>query len=99
MGEVAPCTAFGTATGPSVPVRLTRVHGAHDRHAARMLGRKHPFLHGVLVPLAHRVLRAKTGRTVHFEVVPIKGSDRAYHPDASRPATAHGQRSHHNPGR
>lgn len=33
------------------------------------------MLHGVLVPLAHRVGRRKSGRTVHFELVPVPVRD------------------------
>jgi hypothetical protein len=32
---------------------------------------KHPLLHGVVVPLLHRLGRAKLGRTVYFELTPI----------------------------
>jgi hypothetical protein len=34
--------------------------------AARLLARRHPLLHGVLVPLIRRLGRAKTGKTLHF---------------------------------
>jgi hypothetical protein len=37
----------------------------------RRLRRKHPFLHGLLVPLTHRIGRARTGRTVHYELVDV----------------------------
>ncbi|MFD0744016.1 hypothetical protein ACFQ1L_20945 [Phytohabitans flavus] len=47
------------------------LHGEEDRYAARLLRAKHPFLHGVAVPLTHRLARGKTGRTVHFELVPV----------------------------
>jgi PPOX class probable F420-dependent enzyme len=67
--SVAPCTARGTPTGPAVTATARRLSGAEQKRAARALRRKYPILHGVLVPLAHRVGRAKTGRTVHFELV------------------------------
>ncbi|MGH3451820.1 MAG: PPOX class F420-dependent oxidoreductase [Haloechinothrix sp.] len=66
--EVAACTARGKPTGAPIPGRMRRLHGEEYRHAARMLRRKHPMLHGVLVPMAHRIGRTKTGRTVHFEL-------------------------------
>ncbi|MEU6641505.1 PPOX class F420-dependent oxidoreductase [Saccharomonospora sp. NPDC046836] len=65
---VTPSTGLGTPTGPGTPAKMRLLDGAEYRHAARMLRRKHPFLHGVLVPLVHRLARAKTGRTVHFEL-------------------------------
>jgi hypothetical protein len=53
-------------TGPAILARARRLEGAEARRAARLLARKHPLLHGVLVPLTHRLGRAKTGKTVHF---------------------------------
>lgn len=73
--EVAASTGRGTVTGAPIPARMRRLDGAENRHAARMLRRKHPMLHGVLVPFMHRVGRRKTGRTVHFELVPVVGQD------------------------
>ena len=69
--EVAPSTARGTPTGPGINARARRLEGAEASHAARLLAAKHPLLHGLLVPLTHRLGRAKTGRTVHFELTPI----------------------------
>ncbi|MEH0824060.1 MULTISPECIES: PPOX class F420-dependent oxidoreductase [unclassified Micromonospora] len=63
---VAPCTGRGRPTGPAVEAIARRLVGDEERHAARLLVRKYPVLHGVLVPLAHRVGRRRTGRTVHF---------------------------------
>ncbi len=37
-------------------------------YAARLLARKHPILHGILVPLAHRL---KGYKTVHVELTPL----------------------------
>ena len=68
--ELAPSTTRGTPTGAPVPAEARRLDAAEDRHAARLLRRKHPLLHGILVPLLHRVGRAKTGHTVHFELTP-----------------------------
>jgi PPOX class probable F420-dependent enzyme len=70
--ELAPSTARGRPTGPAVPVRLRLLDGAESKRAARLLARKHPLLHGVLVPLAHRAGRARTGRTVHFLLTPAR---------------------------
>ncbi|NIJ12360.1 PPOX class probable F420-dependent enzyme [Saccharomonospora amisosensis] len=69
--EVAPSDGLGrTIAGPAVAGRVRRLDGARARHAASVLRRKYPLLHGLLVPAAHRVLRARTGRTVHFEFTP-----------------------------
>ena len=67
---IAPSTAKGRATGPAVQARARRLDGAEAQRAARLLARKHPLLHGVLVPLAHRLGRSRSGRTVHFELTP-----------------------------
>jgi PPOX class probable F420-dependent enzyme len=69
--EVAPSTFLGRPTGPAVRGTARLLGGAEARAAARLLRRKHPFLHGLLVPLAHRIRRARTGRTVHFELVDV----------------------------
>jgi PPOX class probable F420-dependent enzyme len=68
--EVAPSTARGVPTGPKLRAQARRLDGPESRDAARLLRRKHPLLHGVVVPLAHRAGRSRVGRTVHFEVVP-----------------------------
>jgi len=69
--ELAPSTARGKPTGTSIRARARRLEGAEARDAARALARKHPLLHGVVVPLSHRLGRAKFGRTVHYELVPL----------------------------
>jgi PPOX class probable F420-dependent enzyme len=68
--QVAPSTGSGKPTGPAIRGTARRLSGDESRRAARLLRRKHPLLHAVLVPLSHRAGRAKTGRTVHFELVP-----------------------------
>jgi PPOX class probable F420-dependent enzyme len=68
--EIAPCTALGRPTGPAVAMRARLLQGEEFRHAGRLLGRKYPVLQGAFVPLAHRLFRAKTGSTVHFELTP-----------------------------
>ncbi|MGN9906904.1 PPOX class F420-dependent oxidoreductase [Phytohabitans sp. LJ34] len=67
---IAPSTGRGRVTGAVVPARMRLLHGAEDRYAARLLRAKHPLLHGVVVPLTHRLGRSRFGRTVHFELVP-----------------------------
>jgi PPOX class probable F420-dependent enzyme len=69
--ELAPSTARGKPTGPAIHARARLLEGTEARHAGHALASKHPLLHGVLVPLAHRLGRSKTGRTVHYELVPL----------------------------
>ena len=69
--DVAPSTARGRPTGAAIGATARRLEGAEALRAARLLARKHPVLHGVLVPLTHRLGRAKTGRTVHFQLTPL----------------------------
>jgi PPOX class probable F420-dependent enzyme len=69
--SIGPSTARGTPTGPAIEATARRLAPLEGARAGRLLARKHPLLHGVLVPLAHRLGRAKTGRTVHFELTTI----------------------------
>jgi len=66
---VAPSTARGVPTGPAMPAVAHRLTGARNAAAARALRAKYPLLHGVLVPLTHRLGRRTTGYTVHFELL------------------------------
>lgn len=68
--EVAPCDSRGIATGPTIRAAARPLDGDESRRAALLLRRKYPLLHGLMVPLMHRVGRSKTGRTVHFELIP-----------------------------
>ena len=68
--RVSPCTVRGAPTGPPLAVHCRLLDGDEARDAARLLRRKYPLLHGLLVPLAHRVGRRRTGRTVHLELLP-----------------------------
>jgi PPOX class probable F420-dependent enzyme len=67
---VTPSRMRGRPTGPGLPATVQRLEGAEARLAAKALARKYPVLHGVLVPLMHRLGRARTGRTVHFVLTP-----------------------------
>lgn len=66
----APSTFRGAPTGQALRGTARRPEGDEDRAAARLLRRRHPVLPGVLVPLAHRAGRSRTGRTIHFELLP-----------------------------
>ena len=68
--EIAPCTPRGRVTGPGVPALARPLGGDEARLAARALRRKHPVLQGILVPLAHRVLRCGTAYFELRETVP-----------------------------
>jgi PPOX class probable F420-dependent enzyme len=69
--EIAPSTQRGRPTGPAVHAVARRLEGEESRYAGRLIARKHPMLHRIVVPFSHRAGRAKTGRTVHFELVPL----------------------------
>lgn len=68
--EVAPSTARGAPTGPGIQARARVLDGAESTRAGRAIARKHPLLHGFLVPLIHR-LRGDT--TMHIELTPLGG--------------------------
>jgi uncharacterized protein len=63
--EVAASTLRGRPTGPSVHARATLLDGEQAHMAAQALARRHRVLQGLLVPLAHRLLRY---RTMHYEL-------------------------------
>lgn len=69
--EFGPSTASGKPTGTMQAGRVHLLDGDEYRAAARLLRRKYPFLHGVAVPLTHRLMRKKFGRTVHAELTPL----------------------------
>ncbi len=64
---LAPSTTRGVPTGPATPAhaRLLDPASPENARAARLLARKYPLTHGVLVPLLHR---AKRVRTLHYEL-------------------------------
>jgi len=61
--EVAPCTFRGKPAGPAIRARATLLQGDNARRAAEALAKRHPVLQGILVPLAHRLMRY---RTMHY---------------------------------
>jgi uncharacterized protein len=65
--EFAPCTSGGKPTGSVTRARARVLEGKEAAHARRLLARKYPFSHGILVPLAHRLLGY---RTMHLELRP-----------------------------
>ncbi|MGB7869255.1 MAG: PPOX class F420-dependent oxidoreductase [Mycobacterium sp.] len=68
--EFGSATISGEPIGPMLPAQVRLLEGAEYRQAARLLRRKYPVLHGVVVPSIHRLMRSKYGRTVHAELIP-----------------------------
>lgn len=63
--RAAPCTFLGKPQGAAV-VGCARLLDKQESAAARkLLRRRHPILHGILVPLTHRVMRYDTQ---HYEL-------------------------------
>jgi uncharacterized protein len=62
---IAPSTFRGQVTGPAIHLRATVLTGKQADTASRALARKYPLLHGIIVPLMHRV-RGNT--TMHLEL-------------------------------
>src|SRR5215813_692077 len=77
--EIAPSTFRGKPTGPAIRARARVLNGDESAHAGHALARKHPILHGILVPLIHRL---RGNRTMHIEVTPV---------DAGRAETERGK--------
>lgn len=70
---VAPSRASGEVTGPELAGSARRLDGEAAARAAHLIRRKYPVQQGLLVPLMHRLLRAKTGKTLHFALTPTPG--------------------------
>jgi uncharacterized protein len=69
--EIAPSTVRGKPTGSAIGARARVLGGSESAHASQALNKKHPILHGVLVPLVHRLQRHET---VHIELMPVAPS-------------------------
>jgi len=65
--DIAPSTMGGRPTGPAVRMRARILSGDDAERARRAINRKHPLLHGVFVPLTHRLRGYKT---VYIELTP-----------------------------
>ncbi len=66
--EVAPSTFGGGPTGAAVRARARILDGKESSNAGRLLARKHPILHGFLIPLVHRL---RGNETMHVELRPL----------------------------
>ena len=72
--EFGPAMASGKPTGSTQSGSARLLDGDEYLKAGRLLRQKYPFLHGVLVPLTHRLMRSKYGRTTHAELTPSSES-------------------------
>jgi PPOX class probable F420-dependent enzyme len=63
----APATARGVPTGQTIPAHARVLSGDEAAHAAHALAGKYPILHGILIPLFHRL---RGYRTMHIELTP-----------------------------
>ena len=63
--RAAPCTFLGKPTGHAVSGSARLLDEGESVTTRRLLRRRHPMLHGVLVPLVHRVMRY---HTQHYEL-------------------------------
>jgi uncharacterized protein len=52
--EVAPSTSRGRPSGPVLRAEARLLTGAESARAARLIARRHPVLHGWLIPWVHR---------------------------------------------
>ncbi len=66
--ELAPCTVRGKATGTAIRAHAQVLAGAESDHASHLINKKHPILHGIIVPLTHRI---RGNKTVHMELTPL----------------------------
>ena len=67
---VAPSTTRGAPTGPALAVRARFIDGPDAERAGRLIAAKHPVLHGMAVPIAHRLTRRTP---VYLELVVARG--------------------------
>src|SRR5829696_10112868 len=63
--EFAPSTALGRPTGPAIGARARILEGEESAHASRLLARKYPVSHGIMVPLVHRL---RGNKTMHVQL-------------------------------
>ena len=68
--EVASFTAGGKPTGPAIRARARILYSEESAYAGRLLAHKYPILHGLLVPLVHRL---RGNGTMHIELTPVLG--------------------------
>jgi PPOX class probable F420-dependent enzyme len=67
--QLAPSTGRGKPTAPPILARARVLEGEDAARAGRLLARKYPALHGLLVPLVHRL---RGNKTMHVELTPAE---------------------------
>ena len=67
--QFAPSTARGKPMAPPIRARARVLEGEDSAHAGRLLASKYPALHGLLVPLVHRL---RGNKTMHVELTPAE---------------------------
>ena len=72
--EVRPSTFGGRPTGAAIRARARVLGGEESARAGRMLARKYPVLHGLLIPLVHRL---RGNETMHIELSPAEDAEEA----------------------
>lgn len=72
MVELVPSSFRGKPTGTTIRARARILSGSESKHAAELLARKYPILHGFVIPRFHQ-LRGYT--TVQVELTPIADAD------------------------
>jgi PPOX class probable F420-dependent enzyme len=65
--EIAPSTMRGRPTGPAIRARARVLSGSEAVHASAALNKKYPLVHGIFVPITHRLRGQKT---MHIELTP-----------------------------
>jgi PPOX class probable F420-dependent enzyme len=66
--QLAPSTIRGKPTGLAIQARARVLSGDESTHAAQLLAHKYPILHGILIPIFHRLRGYKT---MHIELRPV----------------------------
>jgi uncharacterized protein len=67
--EFVPCTPLGKPKGSTVRARARILEGGEAVHARRLLAREYPLMHGIMVPLVHRL---RGYATMHIELRPVQ---------------------------
>jgi PPOX class probable F420-dependent enzyme len=62
-GQVAAASRLGKLSGPTFPCRIRVLDGIEAAHAEHTIKRKHPIVQGVLVSLAHTLMRESSAST------------------------------------
>jgi PPOX class probable F420-dependent enzyme len=69
--EFVPCTPLGRPKGATLRARARVLEGKESARAGRLLARKYPVMHGIMVPLVHRL---RGNKTMHIELRPAERS-------------------------